>query len=697
MSITSDDTITFNIPGAGVRVISPTNALPLITDPVTINGYTQPGSVTNSAVASFNGSPLIQLDGASAGAGVDGLRFTAGSSTVRGLIITRFTGDGLEFTTNGNSLVEGCLIGIDLTNTNRPNGAAGVHIVSTAGNRIGGPTTGARNVISGNSGIGVLIENLGASNNVVPGNFIGVDLTGALDRGNGNDGVQIDDALNNRVGGTTAAERNVVSGNGGEGITLFTAGASGNQVLGNFIGTDATGGLAVGNTFRGIYLTTSARSSVIGGAAAGAGNRIAFNGADGVFVSSGTNNAIRGNAIFANGTVSAELGIDLGTSGVTTNDPADLDAGANQLQNFPLLTSATVKASSVDISGTLQSALSTTFLIDFYVNPACDTAGNGEGQIYLGSSSVATDGSGSASFAVTLTQTLTNRFITATATDPFGNTSEFSPCLRAESTVPAATFTVLNTANSGAGSLRQAILENNSTARSAANTIRFNIPGAGAQTIVPTNALPLITEAVIIDGLTQPGTTANTLATGHDANLLIRLVGTNAGSGTDGLRFASTGNIVRGLVILSFNSDGIEFTSTSGVSRVEGCLIGLDLDSTDRGNTGNGIFLNGSAGNVIGGVTPAVRNVISGNGSRGIEMGGAGGTFAVLNSANGVLVSGVTGNTVGGTAAGAGNVISGNGAWGIYVNGSPSSTIAGNFIGTDGSGQSAASSCIPRR
>ena len=702
--INGGDRITFNIPGTGVRVISPTNALPAITDPVTIDGYTQPGATTNSATASFNGNLLIQLDGVTAGAAVDGLRLAAGPSTVRGLVITRFLGDGIEIATNGNSVVEGCLLGIDMTNTNRPNGAAGVRVFNTPGNRIGGATPGARNVISGNGGFGVHLLSVGASNNVVLGNFIGLDLTGALDRGNANDGVYIEDAPSNRVGGLTVAERNVVSGNAGDGVTIFTAGAVGNQVLGNFIGTDATGGLAVGNGANGVLITTSASGSIIGGPGAGAGNRIAFNSGDGVFVGGGTNNAIRGNAIFANGTAAAELGLDLGTSGVTANDLNDIDAGANQLQNFPSLTSATVNVGSVQINGTLQSTPSTSFLIDFYVNPACDTSGNGEGQIYLGSSVAATDGSGNAVIAASLPHTLTNRFLTATATDPFGNTSEFSPCLRAGSTVPAVTFTVINTSNAGPGSLRQAIFDNNSTAHSAANTIRFAIPGAGLQTLVLTNPLPVITESVVIDGLTQPGASANTLALGHNANLLIRLSGTNAGPSTDGLRFASGGNTVRGLVIVGFGGDGLELTSTGSVSRIEGCLIGIDVDATDHGNSGDGLFVNGSANNIIGGTTPAARNVISGNNGRGVHLSGTGatanvvlgncigtdlaGTARVGNGGDGVAILSAAFNTIGGTAIGARNVISGNFIDGVEVSGlgATNNVIAGNYIGTDATG-----------
>ncbi len=704
VAINSGDTILFNIPGAGPQVIRPSSALPPITDPVFIDGYSQPGATTNSSPTVFTGTPFIQIDGASAGPGVDGLRVAAGPSLVRGLAITSFGGDGIEIATNGNSVVEGCLLGLVPAGVSMPNGGSGVRIFNAPGNRVGGAATGARNVISGNSSSGVQIDGVAASNNIVVGNLIGLDPTGALDTGNAGDGVQISDAPNNVVGGPTAAERNVISGNNSTGIEINALNGSGNRVLGNFIGTDATGALPVGNGSFGVFFNTSARNNVVGGPTPGAGNLIAFNGSDGVDVNSGTNNAIRGNAIFANGTAAGDLGLDLGTSGLTPNDPGDTDTGPNQLQNFPSLSSAVAKVGNMQVAGTLNSAPNTLFQLDFFANPACDTGGSGEGQIFLGSSGVTTDGSGNAAFAVTLVASLTNRYITATATDPFGNTSEFSPCVRAESTIPPSTFTVLNTASSGPGSLRQAIVDNNSTVSAAPNTIRFAIPGPGLQTVVLSTRLPLVTEPVVIDGLTQPGASANTLAQGNNANLLIRLSGTNAGASADGLRFASGGNTVRGLVIVGFSSDGIELTSTSSVSRVEACFIGIDVDGVDHGNAGDGILVNGSPNNVIGGSAPAARNVISGNNSRGVEIIGAGatgnlvqgnylgtdlaGAARVANNGDGILISGAALNVIGGTASGARNVVSGNFNDGVEISGAGASNnvVTGNFIGTDASG-----------
>src|SRR5262249_46197582 len=139
-------------------------------------------------------------------------------------------------------------------------------------------------------------------------------------------------------------------------------------------------------------------------------------------------NSIRGNSIFSN----TQLGIDLGDNGVSANDAGDVDNGPNTFQNFPVLIKAIGGASTI-IQGTLNSTASRTFTIDFFASPACDATGNGEGQTYLGSTNVTTDGSGNASFTTTLS-VMSTGVATATATDANGNSSEFSAC------VPICTF-----------------------------------------------------------------------------------------------------------------------------------------------------------------------------------------------------------------------------------------------------------------
>ena len=236
--------------------------------------------------------------------------------------------------------------------------------------------------------------------------------------------MRINGAPGNTIGGTAAGAGNLISGNGG-GVYVRGSGATGNKVEGNYIGTQGDGTSALGNTGHGVVISTVASDNTIGGTAAGAGNVIAFNGGDGVYVISGTGNLIDPNSIHSN----TGLGIDLGTDGVTPNDPDDPDAGANNLQNFPVLTVAAGGPATTTIKGTLNSTASTTFTLEFFSNTACDPSGNGEGETFLDSTTETTNGSGDVSFTISVGTTVpVGEFITATATDPNDNTSEFSAC-----------------------------------------------------------------------------------------------------------------------------------------------------------------------------------------------------------------------------------------------------------------------------
>jgi hypothetical protein len=154
-------------------------------------------------------------------------------------------------------------------------------------------------------------------------------------------------------------------------------------------------------------------------------NTIAYNGGDGVLVLSGTGNQILSNSIFTN----TELGIDLGTNGVTANDDTDLDTGANNLQNFPVLTTAYTDTETTIIAATLNSITDTTFTVQFFGNAVCDPSGFGEGGTYLAEATTTTDASGKAIASATVAGDLSGQFVTATATDPYSNTSEFSNCI----------------------------------------------------------------------------------------------------------------------------------------------------------------------------------------------------------------------------------------------------------------------------
>jgi hypothetical protein len=367
------DTIAFAIPGAGVHTISPATVLPDIDDPVIIDGYSQPGASPNTDANGFNGTLLIELSGASTGQ-ANGLNINAGGSTVRGLVINRFQG----------------------------------------------LSTGAGNAILLNTGGGNHIE----------GNFIGTDPTGTTARGNEDDAIVFGSSHDNFIGGPTPGARNVISASGRVAFFILS---SGNVIQGNFIGTQKDGVSPLGNqSGLGAAGLGGANNNTIGGTAAGEANVIAFNDIYGWVgeASAGNGNAIRGNSIHDNGALGLDL---LGAGGPSANDPGDPDTGANNLQNFPIIQSVEhlgpTGAGSTRIVGKFNSVPATTFELDFYSNPACSNFPREfiEGEVYLGSSQVTTDGNGDAAIDVTLpVATEAGARIAATATDPAGNTSEFS-------------------------------------------------------------------------------------------------------------------------------------------------------------------------------------------------------------------------------------------------------------------------------
>jgi hypothetical protein len=379
------DTINFNIPGSDVKTIAPTTALPKITEAVTINGYSQPGSHPNTKAIGSDALLKIELSGASSSGG-DGLWITASNSTVKGLVINRWNDAGIELDGSGatGNKVVGNYIGTDPSGTkDLGNSNKGVYIYEAKNNTVGGATAAARNVVSGNDYEGVEIYGPGASGNKVAGNYVGTGKNGTAALGNGGDGVYIKGAPNNTVGGTTIAERNVISHNG-YGVFITDDGASGNRVMQNIISANEYAGV-------GLYGDTA------------------------------TGNRILSNSIFTNG----DLGIDLNDDGSTANDPGDADTGANDLQNKPVLSSAKKSSTgTTTVKGNLNSTPGKTFNVQFFSNPE----GTNEGKTFLGSASVTTNGTGNVSFSFSTKKTIRlGQNITATATNTStGNTSEFS-------------------------------------------------------------------------------------------------------------------------------------------------------------------------------------------------------------------------------------------------------------------------------
>ena len=389
---------------------------------------------------------------------VDGVHIESGENTIGGavsgagnLISGNITnGIKLSGSSASGNLIQGNFIGTDLNGLIAvPNRFGGVGISDAPSNTIGGAVAGAGNLISANGNPnnqgGIYLIGVGSAGNLIQGNKIGTDVTGTLALGNTHEGIYLEGAPSNTIGGEPPGAGNLISANNTWGILLSKA--SWNVIQGNFIGTKIDGVSALGNVFHAVECTNASSNNLIGGTSVGAGNRLAFSQGlySGMRIRGGsTNDAILGNAIFSNG----RLGIDLGTYGVNPNVPCNTTSGDNMLQNYPVLTQA-VSGNGTGVRGTLNSRPNRTFLLQFFANSACDsTSSNGEGQIYLGQMSVVTSNDCNTSFVAALPDSVPVGYVvTATATDSANNTSEFSTCVTVASVptlkiVPAANHQV---------------------------------------------------------------------------------------------------------------------------------------------------------------------------------------------------------------------------------------------------------------
>jgi hypothetical protein len=394
------DLILFNIPNvpgqSDVHTIKPPTALPTITQPLTISGYTQPGAASNTASDFDNAILKIVLDGSLLQNGENGLTISAGSSAVTGLVINHFPGFGVSLTNAGDDTIAGNFIGIDVFGkVPAGNGGGGISAFNAGFNNIGGPALGDRNVISGNgNGAGIF---LGSNVNNVENNYIGTDAFRVVGPANFH-GILIQGSYN-LIGGDTAAKGNVIAGNFADGIRISLATSAFNTVAGNQI---------TFNQGHGIFTDNFAHDTTIGGLFAGQPvNDISFNHLAGVDFTDGTGNSVTGsNSITANGALGIELGL-----------------AANKQQTSPVLTTAFVAGGQTTVTGTLHSTPNTTFELRFWSNPSIDPA---EGKVYLGAIAVTTDANGNASFTAKFNTALkVGDTVTATAAGGSG-TSEFS-------------------------------------------------------------------------------------------------------------------------------------------------------------------------------------------------------------------------------------------------------------------------------
>lgn len=322
--------------------------------------------------------------------------------------------------------IEGNWVGLGGAGTAVPNGYGVQLIQGASSNRIGGSAAGARNVISGNTDYGISIAETNSLGNRVQGNYIGVDPSGTVGIGNGGIGLTVSRAPGTIIGGGGAGEGNLISANGLDGIALFNVGCTGAAVAGNRIGTSASGLGRLGNGGCGVRIA-DAPTNNIGSALPGEANVIAHNGSDGIAVTGGAavGNRIGINRIHSN----AWLGIDLNDNGVTLNDPLDADVGPNRLQNYPVLASASNNGTHLVIRGSLAAQPLSPYRLAFYGNWNCDSSGHGEGETFLGDVALSTDAAGFAAFTnSTIAMPVPPpNFVTATAQHEGSfDTSEFS-------------------------------------------------------------------------------------------------------------------------------------------------------------------------------------------------------------------------------------------------------------------------------
>ncbi|MEW5981887.1 MAG: right-handed parallel beta-helix repeat-containing protein [Acidobacteriota bacterium] len=496
----------------------------------------------------------------------------------------------------------------------------GIRVDDTDGAVIGGVNAGEGNLISGNRGNGIILGGAPAGT-VIQGNFIGTDASGgAVGLGNGYgptsccySGISLTGAASGTmVGGATPGAGNVIADN----QTGIWTGSGSAAIRGNTIEHNHAGGGAIwvqdsaaldiaGNTIRsnagiGIGLLGSTARVLIGGPAIGDANVITSNGSAGVnvgFSSSGV--TVQGNQISANG----GLGVDLNHSvlpaspfwpdGVNANDAGDGDAGGNGSQNYPVLSNATSDPGpTTRVDFAFNSQPGQTYALEFFSSPSCDPSGSGEGQQSLGSTAVVTNGSGDVSGTAVLSAlALVGEYITATATDANGNTSEFSACTRVVALatgVPATAGGAINV-NFGGGA----------AAAGGGEPIDIAVVAIGGKVTISASG-SISTGIGFPNGPSGSGTGTDPsfLSPALPAMSLVARIGTGpwqaVGAGPTELTAATAG-----IVQLAINDSF--FGDNSGAFQVSVALGGIISTTLPAGGTGGGLFgpIDCPAGSVI--------------------------------------------------------------------------------------------------
>ncbi len=588
-----------------------------------------------------------------------------GSGTGEGNIFSGNEGDGIHISGADSTLIIGNIIGTYPAYGLAGNGGDGIDLrTGTRGTRVGNGDAEGANLICGNGVNGISISEGGTSGNIIQKNYIGTDLTGSTGLGNGYDGIRIyNDASANVIGDEDKEKGNIIASNSWYGIDLSGAGVDSNLVQGNYIGTSPDSISGLGNGSHGVALINGPSSNQIG-----PNNTIYNNGGSGVYITDGSSamNTISRNSISRNS-----------AGGIALTDGANGGIGAPDIITVKPLTGTAPPLSAVELFA--------------------DSAS--QGRTYLGA--VNADASGNFSWpGITA-----GPFVTATATDAAGNTSEFSPAARIGASQG---ISVTTTRDGGEHSLRWAIEEANTL--TGPDTIVFSIPPSdsgyadGVWRFELKSLLPAVTgNNTTIDGFSQTESQGDSNSAGPELFL--------NGEGSDiqhGLTVYSGNNIIRGLIVSGFHVGILCQGHLADYNHIYGNYIGVDPTGTSMVPNYQGILIfSGANKNLIGGTNDIERNLISGNINDAIHidisdsnvvignfMGtDRSGTLALPNGSGGLgdgvdIRNGSCGNRVGGTTPGERNIISGNNSAGVRIHypWTTGNIIIGNYIGTDVSG-----------
>jgi len=654
--------------------IVPASALPAVTNPVVIDGTTNPHS----------GS--VEISGAAVHGGADGLTLDADGCTVRGLFLIKWGGDGLVVNSNNNNIV-GDTFGWTEGNHPGPNGD-GIAIEGGQGNTIGGTTAADANVIAGNHGDGLIID--GGDNNFVIGNFIGTNTHSAPGLGNGLDGIHILDAATlNHIGlqPSGAAAGNVISGNGRIGVEVSGAATNTNLVGGNEIGTNQAGTHPLGNGIAGVMIDQLSYDNVIGGGGAADANVISGNGTGVVITAAGEDNFVEGNMIGTNAGGTGKI--------ANTHDGIDIENGSSLNGVLNNVISGN-KGDGVAIfgNGTTGNVLTNNMIGTSADGSAALPNGN-DGVELSNDCSGNTIGGTSAAFANVISGN--DQFGVAIDSGASGNRVQGNLI-----GVNKADTKSLGHQQIGVDIYDQAT--GNFVGTTSAETAAGNVISGNSEDGVG-----------IFNGSTGNFVLANQIGTDQTGMNMIAngQYGVDIDSSADDNHVGSGTDL--GVNIISGNgAEGVFIGDDSSDNTVSGNLIGVNANqSAALPNGQDGVDIEQSTGNVIGGPHASDGNVISGNGRAGVVIfmnadqnyvvynfiGVTAGSAALMpNNGNGVYIgSGCNGNFIGNTGlveehtTGLGNVISGNKLDGVMINGAGanSNTVEANEIGTNEDGTTA--------